>query len=70
MSKSYHLKLSEEHYNSLDNNEKMYLNHLGMEVRQLPTDEELQDPEIKRLKNESSALYNAYQKLIFEKRNK
>ena len=70
MSKSYHLKLSEENYNNLDDNGKQYLNYLGLEVRQVPTDEELKDPELKRLKNESSANYHALQKYLFEKRHK
>ena len=70
MSKSYHLKLSEEHYNGLGNEEKQYLNHLGLEVRQVPTEEELKDPELKRLKSESSANYHALQKMLFERRNK
>jgi len=70
MSKSYHLKLSEEHYNGLDNEGKQYLNHLGLEVRQVPTDEDLKDPELKRLKRESSEMYRNLQKLLFDKRNK
>jgi len=37
-SKEYFLKLQEEAYNQLPDNEKIYLNNLGMEVRQLPTE--------------------------------
>lgn len=32
-SKEYFLKLQEETYNNLGNDEKSYLNHLGLEVR-------------------------------------
>jgi len=68
--KEYYLKLSEEHYNNLGNDEKMYLNHLGMEVRQVPTNEDLEDSEYKKIRNERIKYYHAEQEYLFRKRNK
>lgn len=67
--KEYFLKLSEQAYNELGNDEKMYLNHLGMEVRQLPTDEDLQDENYKKIRNERIKYWNEEQKYLFNKRN-
>lgn len=44
--KEYYLKLSEEHYESLGNDEKLYLNEIGLKVRQLPTEEDLKDEKV------------------------
>lgn len=68
--KEYFLKLSEQIYNELGNDEKMYLNHLGMEVRQLPTDEDLKDEQVKSYKKEIAKNYENLNKYLFEKRNK
>lgn len=68
--KEYYLKLSEEHYNQLDNNEKAYLFNLGMEVRQLPTEEDLEDEMIKYCKKEIAKNYEKINSYLFEKRNK
>ena len=65
--KEYYLKLQEEHYDSLGNDEKMYLNHLGMLVKFLPTETEQQDEVIKKIRSKS---YHDEQKRIFEIRNK
>lgn len=69
-SKEYFLKLQEEAYNNLGNDEKMYLNSLGLEVRQLPTDEDLQDENYKKIKKERVKAWNAEQKYLHKKRNK
>lgn len=67
--KEYFLKLSEEHYNQLNNNEKAYLFNLGMEVRQLPTEEDLEDEMIKSCKKEIAKNYEKINTYLFEKRN-
>lgn len=67
-SKEYFLKLQEEAYNNLGNDEKMYLNHLGLEVRQLPTDEDLQDENYKKIRNQRITYWNEEQKYLFQKR--
>lgn len=69
-SKEYFLKLQEEAYNNLGNDEKMYLNHLGLEVRQLPTDEDLQDEQVKCYKKEIAKTYENLNNYLFDKRNK
>ena len=69
-SKEYFLKLSEETYNELGNDEKNYLNHLGMEVRQLPTENDLEDEMIKSCKKEIAKNYEKINSYLFEKRNK
>ncbi len=68
--KEYFLKLSEETYSKLGNDEKNYLNHLGMEVRQLPTEIDLEDEMIKSCKKEIAKNYEKINSYLFEKRNK
>ena len=68
--KEYFLKLSEEHYHQLNNNEKAYLFNLGMEVRQLPTDEDSKDEMIISCKREIAKNYEKINSYLFEKRNK
>ena len=67
-SKEYYLKLSEEVYNNLCNDEKLYLNHLGLEVRQKPTDEDLEDENYKSIRNERIKYWNEEQKYLSKKR--
>jgi len=67
-SKEYFLKLQEEAYENLGNDEKMYLNSLGLEVRQLPTDEDLQDENYKKIRNQRISYWNEEQKYLFQKR--
>jgi len=70
-SKEYFLKLSEQIYNELPDNEKMYLNHLGMEVRQLPTKEDSQNDEnYKKIRKHRIDAWNEEQYYLFQKRNK
>lgn len=69
-SKEYYLKLSEEHYNELNNNEKAYLFNLGMEVRQLPTEKDLEDEKYKKIRKHRIDAWNKEQEYLFEKRNK
>ena len=69
--KEYYLKLSEQTYNELGNDEKSYLNHLGMEVRQLPTKEDLQNDEnYKKIRKHRIDAWNDEQEYLFQKRNK
>lgn len=68
--KEYFLKLQEERYNELGNDEKMYLNALGLEVRQIPTEEDLNDEKVKLYKREIAKNYDNLDKYLFEKRNK
>ena len=67
--KEYYLKLSEQTYNELGNDEKSYLNHLGLEVRQLPTDDDLKDENYKKIRSQRIDLWNEEQKYLFKKRN-
>ena len=67
-SKEYYLKLSEEVYNNLGNDEKLYLNHLGLEVIQKPTDEDLEDENYKSIRNERIKYWNEEQKYLSKKR--
>ena len=69
-SKEYFLKLSEEIYSQLGNDEKTYLNHLGMEVRQLPTETDLEDENYKKIRKHRIDAWNKEQEYLFEKRNK
>lgn len=69
-SKEYYLKLSEDHYNELNNNEKAYLFNLGMEVRQLPTENDLEDENYKKIRNTRIKAWNDEQEYLFKKRNK
>ena len=67
--KEYFLKLSEQAYNELGNDEKGYLNHLGLEVRQLPSDEDLKDENYLKIRKQRIDLWNDEQKFLFKKRN-
>lgn len=69
-SKEYFLKLQEETYNNLGNDGKIYLNYLGLEVRQLPTDEDLQDEKVKLYKQTIAKNYENLNNYLFDKRNK
>lgn len=69
-SKEYFLKLSEETYSKLGNDEKNYLNHLGMEVRQLPTETDLEDENYKKIRKHRIDAWNQEQEYLFKKRNK
>jgi len=69
-SKEYFLKLSEETYSKLGNDEKNYLNYLGMEVRQLPTENDLEDENYKKIRNTRIKAWNDEQEYLFKKRNK
>ena len=69
-SKEYFLKLSEQIYNDLPNDEKIYLNRLGIEVRQLPIKEELNDEKVKFYKKEIAKNYENLNNYLFEIRNK
>ena len=68
--KEYYLKLSEQFYNQLAFEEKKYLHDLGMIVRQLPSDEDLQDENYKKLKSAITQAFKAEQEYLFNKRNK
>jgi len=67
-SKEYFLKLSEQIYNDLPNNEKLYLNNLGMEVRQLPTKDDLNDESYKKIRKHRIDTWNDEQNYLFKNR--
>jgi len=69
MSKEYFLKLSEQVYNELNYNEKLYLNNLGLEVRQLPTESDLNDDNYKKIRKHRIDAWNEEQEYLFKKRN-
>ena len=69
-SKEYFLKLSEETYNELPNGVKLSLNLLGMEVRQLPTENDLEDENYKKIRKNRIESWNKEQEYLFNKRNK
>jgi hypothetical protein len=69
-SKEYFLKLSEETYSKLGNDEKNYLNYLGMEVKQLPTENDLEDENYKKIRKHRIDAWNQEQEYLFKKRNK
>lgn len=67
--KEYYLKLQEEQYNELGNDEKMYLNHLGMQVKQLPGTEDLEDENYIKIRKHRIKAWNDEQEFLFNKRN-
>ena len=69
MSKEYFLKLSEQIYNDLPNDEKLYLNNLGIEVRQLPTEKDYDDENYKKIRKHRIDAWNDEQQYLFNKRN-
>lgn len=68
--KEYFLKLSEEHYLDLGAEEKMYLNHLGLQVKQLPSIEDLEDENYKKVRSHRIKVWNDEQEFLFKKRTK
>jgi hypothetical protein len=68
-SKEYFLKMQEQQYNELGNDEKMYLNSLGLEVRQTPNETEATDPVIKDLKKDIAKKYESLNNYLFKLRN-
>ena len=68
--KEYFLKISEEVYNELTAGQEMFLNELGLEVRQLPTDEDLNDENYKKIRKHRIDAWNEEQDYLFKKRNK
>ena len=69
VTKEYFLKLSEENYNDLGNDEKMYLNHLGLQVKQLPSQEDLEDENYLKIRKHRIKAWNEEQEFLFKKRN-
>jgi hypothetical protein len=68
-SKEYFLNMQEQQYNELGNDEKMYLNSLGMTVRQTPNKTEAADPVIKDLKKDIAKKYQSLNNYLFKIRN-
>ena len=68
--KEYYLRLKEKEYNELGNDEKMYLNQLGMQVKQLPSEDDLNDEKVKLYKKEIAKAYDNLNNYLFEIRNK
>lgn len=70
-SKEYFLKLREQEYQELSNDEKIYLNRLGMITKHIPSEEDEKEDE--RVKEFNKAIKKAYEerdKYLFNKRNK
>jgi hypothetical protein len=67
--KEYFFKMQEQQYNELGNDEKMYLNSLGLEVRQTPNETEATDPVIKDLKKDIAKKYESLNNYLFKLRN-
>jgi hypothetical protein len=67
--KEYFLKMQDRQYNDLGNDEKMYLNSLGLEVRQTPNEKEANDPVIKDLKKDIAKKYESLNNYLFKIRN-
>ena len=67
--KEYFFKMQEQQYNELGNDEKMYLNSLGLEVRQTPNKTEATDPVIKDLKKDIAKKYESLNNYLFKLRN-
>lgn len=69
-SKEYFLKLSEDNYNELSNDEKLYLNHLGIITKHIPDDNDLEDDNVKKFNKNIANAYEERGKYLFNKRNK
>jgi len=67
--KEYFIKLSEETYNNLCDDSKMFLNHIGLQVKQLPTESELNDENYRKIRKNRIEAYNAEQEYLFKTRN-
>lgn len=68
--KEYYLRLTEQAYEELSTDEKMYLSNLGMQVKQLPPQKALEDPNYQKLKKMRRDAYEAEQKYLFELNHK
>lgn len=66
--KEYYLKLKEQEYNELSSEEQIYLNRLGMQVKQLPSEDDLNDENYKEIKKLSIEYYKQEQSYLFNKR--
>ena len=66
--KEYYLKLKEQEYNELSTEEQIYLNRLGMQVKQLPSEDDLNDENYKEIKKLSREYYKQEQEYLFRKR--
>lgn len=69
-SSEYYLRLQEEEFNKLSQEEKTWLFKKGMEVRQKETENEENDERYKKLKKARIKAWNDEQEYLFKKRNK
>lgn len=69
-SKEYFLKLREQEYRDLENEEKIYLHRLGLVVKQIPLEVDLEDENVKKLNKDIAKAYEEREKYLFKKRNK
>lgn len=70
-SKEYFLKMREQEYQELSNEEKVYLDKLGMFCKHIPTKKEEEEDE--RVREYNKAIAKAYEerdKYLFKNRNK
>lgn len=68
--KEYFLKLREQEYQDLENEEKIFLFNLGMVVKQIPLEVDLEDENVKKLNKDIKKAYEEREKYLFKKRNK
>ena len=69
-SKEYYLKLQEEQFHELSQEEQSYLIRKGMEVRQKPIEQDEVDEHYKSLRKERLKAWNEEQDYLYKKRNK
>lgn len=68
-SKEYFIRLREEEFENLSLEERCYLNKLGMEVRQKPTNDDENDEHYKKLRKLRIESWNNEQEYLFKKHN-
>lgn len=69
-SKEYYLRLQEEQFEALSQEEQSYLMRKGMEVRQKPIEKDEADEHYKSLRKERLKAWNEEQDYLYKKRNK
>lgn len=69
-SKEYALRLKEEEFLSLEQEEQNFLIHIGLEVRQKPIEIDETDEHYKKIRKERIKAWNEEQEYLFKKRNK
>lgn len=68
-SKEYFLKLREQEYQDLSNDEKLYLNRLGLITKHVPDKSDEEDVKVKEFDKLIKKAYEERDKYLFKKRN-